>query len=81
MAAVFFEKSLASHVLTEVEGPVFVQGLAYPDTPSAEQYLPNWNEAFARIDTFGGLLQNEAGVDYDAEFDKLQADLEAIYNK
>jgi multiple sugar transport system substrate-binding protein len=60
---------------------VFVQGLAYPDTPSAEQYLPNWNEAFARIQTFGDLMNNTPDMDFDAEFDKLQSDLEAIYNK
>ena len=79
--AFFAAKSNDYPFVTQESWDVFVQGLAYPDTPSAEQYLPNWNEAFARIDTFGGLLQNEAGIDFDAEFDKLQADLEAIYNK
>jgi hypothetical protein len=61
---------------------VFVQGLAYPDTPSAEQYMPNWNEAFARIQTFGDLLNNTApdGLDFDAEYAKLQEDLEVIFN-
>jgi multiple sugar transport system substrate-binding protein len=79
--AFFAQKSVDYPFVTAESWDVFVQGLAYPDTPSAEQYLPNWNEAFARIQTFGDLLQNTEGLDYDAEFAKLQEDLTAIYNK
>ncbi|GIK58850.1 MAG: extracellular solute-binding protein [Chloroflexi bacterium] len=78
----FFEvKSNDYPFVTPESWDVFVQGLAYPDTPSAEQYLPNWNEAFARIQTFGDLLQNTKDLDFDAEFQKLQDDLTVIYNK
>lgn len=60
----FFEvKSNDYPFVTEASWDVFVQGLAYPDTPSAEQYLPNWNEAFARLQTFGDLLNNTAPAD------------------
>ena len=78
----FFEKKAADYPFVTAESwDVFVQGLAYPDTPSAEQYLPNWTEAFARIQTFGDLMNNTADLDFDAEFQKLQDDLTAIYNK
>ncbi|HLF90715.1 MAG TPA: extracellular solute-binding protein [Anaerolineales bacterium] len=79
--AFFAQKTTDYPFVTAESWNVFVQGLAYPDTPSAEQYLPNWNEAFARIQTFGDLLTNTEGLDYDAEFQKLQDDLTAIYNK
>ena len=60
---------------------VMVQGLAYPDNPSAEGYMPQWNEAFARVQTFGNLLQNDGTIDFDAELATLQADLQAIFDK
>ena len=37
---------------------VFKAGWSYPDAPSAEQYQPNWNEAWTREQTFGNLLEN-----------------------
>jgi multiple sugar transport system substrate-binding protein len=78
----FFEAKAEQYPdVTAESWDVFVQGLAYPDTPSAEQYQPNWTEAFARIDTFGGLLKNTEDVDFDAEFAKLVEDLTVIYNK
>ena len=78
----FFEIKSTDYPFVSAESwDVFIQGLAYPDTPSAEQYLPNWNEAFARIQTFGDLLTNTEDLDYEAEFQKLQDDLTIIYNK
>jgi hypothetical protein len=78
----FFEaKSNDYPFVTQESWDVFVQGLAYPDTPSAEQYMPNWNEAFARIETFGNLLQNTPDLDYDAEYQLLLDDLTVIFNK
>jgi hypothetical protein len=60
---------------------VLVQSLAHPDNPSADQYLPNRNEAFDRLQIFGDLLVNTEDLDFDAEFQKLQDDLTRIYNK
>jgi hypothetical protein len=60
---------------------VLVQSLAHPDNPSADQYLPNRNEAFNRLQIFGDLLVNTEDLDFDAEFQKLQDDLTRIYNK
>ncbi len=56
-------------------------GLDYPDTPSAEAYMPNFNEAFSRVDTFGNLMRTEAGLDMDAEIEKLRSDLQIIFDK
>jgi len=60
---------------------VFDQALAYPDNPSAEAWRPNSVEAVARMDEFKSLWENDGTIDFDAEFDKLVADLEVIYNK
>jgi multiple sugar transport system substrate-binding protein len=62
---------------------IFKAGLSYPDNPSAEQWQPNWSEAFARQQTFFDLLQNTPPdqLDYDAEWQKMVDDLNTIYNK
>jgi multiple sugar transport system substrate-binding protein len=62
---------------------IFKAGLSYPDNPSAEQWQPNWSEAFAREQTFFDLLQNTPPdqLDYDAEWQKMVDDLNTIYNK
>src|SRR6185369_8615571 len=45
-AAFFQAKDEEYPFVTDKSWDVFVQGLAYPDTPSAEQYQPNWQEAY-----------------------------------
>jgi multiple sugar transport system substrate-binding protein len=60
---------------------LFIDGLSYPDNPSAEAWRPNILETNSRIDTFWNLLQNDGSVDFDAELETLKADLEVIYNK
>jgi multiple sugar transport system substrate-binding protein len=78
----FFEtKSKDYPFVSDESWDVFVQGLAYPDTPSAEQYQPNWKEAFDRQQVFMDLMNNTEGLDFDAEFGKLVDDLNTIYNK
>ena len=81
--AFFEQKSKDYPFVTEESWDVFNQGLAYPDTPSAEQYQPNWTEAFARQQTFMDLMNNTPPdqFDFDAEFQKLVDDLNVIYNK
>jgi multiple sugar transport system substrate-binding protein len=61
----------------------FQAGLAYPDAPSAEQWQPNWNEAWAREQTFFDLLLNTPPdqLDFDAEWQKMIDDVNVIYNK
>lgn len=75
------QQSLAYPSVTPESWHVLVQGLAYPDNPSADQYLPHRNEAATRLQFFGDLLVYSEELDFDAEFQKLQADLTAIYNK
>ena len=43
--------------------------------------MPNWNEAWDRVNTFGNLMKNEAGLDMDSEIAKLQTDLQGIFDK
>ncbi|MBN2148852.1 MAG: extracellular solute-binding protein [Anaerolineales bacterium] len=56
-------------------------GLAYADVPSAEGFMPNWNEAWARMDTFYSLENTTDGLDLATEIATLEADLTAIFNK
>jgi multiple sugar transport system substrate-binding protein len=80
----FFEAKSADYpFVTQESWDIFAAGLAYPDTPSAEQYQPNWNEAWARGSTFSDLLQNTPpeDLDFEAEYQKFIDDLTAIYNK
>jgi multiple sugar transport system substrate-binding protein len=78
----FFEKKSAEYpFVTEESWNVFIQGLAYPDTPSAEQYQPNSIKANARFATFFDLMKNTEGLDFDAEFQKLVDDLNVLYNE
>jgi len=69
--------------LTDESLAVFVAGLSYADSPSAEQYQPNWNEAWAREQTFFDLLQNTPPdqLDFEAEWAKMVEDLNVIYAK
>lgn len=79
--AFFAQKSTEYPFVTEESWNVFIQGLAYPDAPSAEQYQPNSIKANARFTTFGDLMNNTEGLDFDAEFQKLVDDLNVIYNE
>lgn len=81
--AFFDVKSADYPFVTPETWAAFAAGLAYPDTPSAEQFQPNWNEAWARQQTFFDLLLNTPpeDLDFDAEWDKLIEDVNAIYNK
>jgi multiple sugar transport system substrate-binding protein len=60
---------------------VITAGLAYPDSPSAEAYMPNYNEAWARTGTFYSLMLNTGGLDLDKEVATLLTDLQAIFDK
>jgi len=79
--AFFDVKSADYPFVTPESWEVFVQGPAYPDSPSAESYTPNWVEGFARIETFKGLLANTPDLDFDAEVQKLKDDMTVIFNK
>jgi len=78
----FFDKKSADYpFVTKESWDVFNQGLAYPDTPSSEQYQPNSIEAVARFATFFDLMNNTQDLDFEKEYQKLVDDLNVIYNK
>ncbi len=80
----FFDKKTEEYpFVTPETWAVFEAGLAYPDNPSAEQYQPNWSEAWDRQQTFFDLLLNSPPdqLDFDAEWKKMVDDLNLIYNK
>jgi multiple sugar transport system substrate-binding protein len=79
--AFFAQKSADYPFVTDESWNVFIQGLAYPDAPSSEQYQPNSIKATARFATFFDLMNNAEGLDFEAEFQKLVDDLNAIYNE
>jgi multiple sugar transport system substrate-binding protein len=83
MASFIEAKSADYPFVTDTSWEVFKAGLAYPDKPSAEQYQPNWNEAWDRGSTLANLLQNTPPeeLDFDAEYQKMIDDLNVIYNK
>jgi len=58
-----------------------LDGLNYPDVPSAEASMPNITAAWVRIQDFGTLLSNTGGVDLAAQETSLQTDLANIFNK
>ncbi|MBN2086414.1 MAG: extracellular solute-binding protein [Anaerolineales bacterium] len=58
-----------------------IAGLSYPDAPSAEGYMPNYNEAWTRGNTFANLLRNTPGLDLDKEIATYLADLNTIFAK
>lgn len=80
----FFEAKTNDYpFVNDTTWDVFAAGLAYPDAPSAEQFQPNWNEAWARQQTFFDLIMNTSPdeLDFDAEWDTMISDLNDIYNK
>jgi multiple sugar transport system substrate-binding protein len=75
------QKSSQYPFVTDDSWNVLIQGLEYFDIPSADQYLPNRNEVLSSIQVFGDTLLHNANLDFDSEFQKLQDNLTAIYNK
>lgn len=64
-----------------VDWQVAVESLSYPDNPSHEANIPNFAKADDRIKAFQSLYESEAGLDLDAELDKLVAQLQAIFDE
>jgi len=58
-----------------------LDGLNYPDVPSSESYMPNYNESWARGQTFFNLMQNTGGLDLQKEINTYVSDLQAIFDK
>jgi multiple sugar transport system substrate-binding protein len=55
-------------------------GLEFPDVPSHEGNMPNFDEAEAVIDTWEDRLTAEPGLDVAAAAEELRADLDAVFS-
>lgn len=64
-----------------VNWQVAVDSAQYPDNPSHEGNMPNFNKADERQAAFWSLLIGTEGLDVNAELDTLQADLQAIFDE
>jgi multiple sugar transport system substrate-binding protein len=58
---------------------VVLDAMNYPDSPSHEGNMPNFNEAEARINEFESLIEGDPNADLAAEAQRLQTDLAAIF--
>jgi multiple sugar transport system substrate-binding protein len=58
-----------------------IAGSYYPDVPSAEIYLPNFNAAWSRGLTFANFLRSQSGLDIEKEIQTFTADLNSIFAK
>ena len=81
--AFFKAKSEQYPFVSQESWDVFVQGLAYPDSPSAESWAPSPIESSARVGTFKSLMETTPPdeFDFDTEYQKLLDDLQVIYDK
>jgi len=64
----------------DINWDVVVQSQSYPDVPNHESGMPSFLEATARYTEYTQVVNNNADADVDAELDKLQADLQAIFD-
>jgi multiple sugar transport system substrate-binding protein len=63
----------------EVDWQVARDLLAYPDLPSHESFMPNFQRADAANKALGSKLWTTEGLDVDAEIDNLLTELEGIF--
>lgn len=75
----FFE-GLNKKYPQKVDWQVAIDSLAYPDNPSHEADMPNFLIANDRIGAFQTLYRSTPGLDLDAEIDKLQKDLQRMFD-
>jgi len=76
-----FFKTFTAAYPDDISWATVVSALSHADVPSHESNMPNFAEGNARIATFSSLLQSTPDLDLNAEIDKLQADLQAIFDR
>lgn len=76
----FFE-GLNQKYTQGVNWDVVMDSLNYPDIPSHESWMPNYNKAEDLLRNFVTLYGSTPGLDMDAELDKLVADLQAVFDE
>jgi len=60
---------------------IVTAGLSYPDSPSAESYMPNYNESWSITGAAYTKWLNTGGLDIKAEAEALKNDLQASFDK
>jgi multiple sugar transport system substrate-binding protein len=55
-------------------------GVQYADNPSFEAWMPNYQEAFASIVTFGDTMRTDGDLDIEAAIDDFTEELQAIFD-
>jgi multiple sugar transport system substrate-binding protein len=73
-------KSLDAAWPQGVDWQVALDALKYPDIPSAEGWMPNFNRSVDLTGKFGNKMLNTPGLDIDAEAAKLRTQLQALFN-
>jgi multiple sugar transport system substrate-binding protein len=64
-----------------VDWQVAIDSLGFPDVPSHEQDMPNFQKAFDRWNAFWTLIQSTPGLDIQAELDTLKSDLDTVFSE
>lgn len=64
----------------DINWDVVVEAMAYADNPNHESWMPSFQETTDRYNEFWNYLANTPGVDFDAEVEKLKADLQTIFD-
>lgn len=64
---------------TDIHWDTVVEAMAYADNPNHESWMPSFQETTDRYNEFWNYLANTPGGDFDAEVEKLQADLQKIF--
>ena len=64
-----------------VDWQVAKDSVAYADNPSFEAFVPNYQEAFDAIVTFGDTLRSTEGLDVDAEIQSFTEELQTIFDR
>jgi multiple sugar transport system substrate-binding protein len=65
----------------EIDWNVSTQMLEYPDNPSHEAYMPNFDKADSANKDLGSRLWNTPGLDIDAELDEHVELLQGIFDE
>ncbi len=64
---------------TDINWDVVVEAMAYADNPNHESWMPSFQETTDRYNEFWNYLANTPDADFEAEVEKLRADLQKIF--
>jgi multiple sugar transport system substrate-binding protein len=64
-----------------VDWQVFSAMTAYPDIPSFEGYMPNYNEAFDLLNTYQSIWESTPDLVMDQELDRFLTELQSVFDK